>query len=107
MPATVDPDVHKLNYVNGTNAATRLAGMDEGGAAWLHPDHWLAAVGKDWLAPAVGGQIPIDYHLIEWLFSFSRTPSWNSDRDGLSLYRGSVSSKSRALLGEDSSESFG
>ena len=49
MPATIDPDAHKFSYVNGTNAATRLAGYDEGGAAWIHPDHWLASVGKDWL----------------------------------------------------------
>ena len=68
MPATIDPDAHKFSYVNGTNAATRLAGYGDGGAAWIHPDHWLALVGKDWLPAAVGGQIAISGHKIEWLF---------------------------------------
>ena len=68
MPATIDPDLHRFNYVTGTNETTRLAGMDEGGAAWIHPHHWLAEVGKNWLPAASGGQIKLNYHLIEYLF---------------------------------------
>ena len=68
MPATVDPDVHKFNHLTGTNPATRLAGYDGGVAAYIHPDHWLATVGKGWLPAAVGGQIAITGHKIEWLF---------------------------------------
>lgn len=68
MPATIDPDNHKFSYVNGTNAASRLAGMSEGGPAWIHSDHWLAKVGRDWLPAAVGGKIAMTSHKIEWLF---------------------------------------
>ena len=69
MPATIDPDLHQFNYVTGTNPATRLAGMDVGGAAWIHPHHWLAAVGKNWLPAASGGQIRLKNHLMEYLFT--------------------------------------
>ena len=68
MPATVDPDVHKFNYVNGTTDATRLAGMIEGGPVWIHTEQCLAKIGKDWLPAAVRGKIALTRHKIEWLF---------------------------------------
>ena len=56
MPATIDPDAHRFNYVNGTTDATQRAGMTEGGGVWIHTEHWLAKIAKEWLPPAGGGQ---------------------------------------------------
>ena len=42
--------------------------MSGGGPAWIHSEHWLAKVGREWLPAAVGGKIAITGHKIEWLF---------------------------------------
>jgi hypothetical protein len=68
MPATIDADTHRFNYVTGNSAATRTAGMIGGGPVAISTDHWLAEVGKDWLPAPVNGRIIVDYHLLEWLF---------------------------------------
>ena len=42
--------------------------MIGGGAAVLHPNHWLAQVGKEFLPAPVTGRIQINYHFLEYIF---------------------------------------
>ena len=68
MPATIDADEHRFNYVSGHNPQTRLNSMGGEGPAWIDPKHWLAEVGKDFLPAPVQGRIVISYHFLEWIF---------------------------------------
>ena len=67
MPAVVDNAKHRVSFTVAGTAANRLNSMISAGPLLVQAENWFASSGADWLPPAAGGNVSIDYHMLEYV----------------------------------------